>query len=278
MEKRTIVLDELLHHCSSEELNLLKKLIDKNLSGLNQTKNTTIKKSLAINNNTKIEPNKNLESSTVHFSPLKTNIIGTKGLGPNTLDNFCNVPINDYMENLNVKPYYHYLNNANSKSSININHNNSNISNNNERGFPSSSIPYSSQNSNETLINESSWASTIYRQGYTPSENLIHSFYPINTNYNAFYNYNTTIPTHNNVRTTNSIPTNNSHKEVKSLFDKLADELLINIFSYLDTQSLAYASQVNSRWYSLLRGKYLLIHIIYILNIIITILFLLCDI
>jgi len=222
-EKRTIVLDELFHHCSPEELNLLKKLIDKNLTGLTQSDNTNIKKTVLINDTNDY---KKPESSTFHFVALKNN----SNTNSNTNNN----------------------NNINSNNT-NTNTNNTNYNYNiNERGYSYTSIPYyfTVQNSNETLINESTGATSHF--------NLMPSFYPIYTNYNNFYNYNhNTCDPHSNgnTKSTNNTLSINSHKEVHSLFDKLADELLMVIFSYLDTQSLAYASQVNSRWYSLLRGN-----------------------
>jgi len=274
-EKRTIILDELLHECSPEELHLLKILIDKNLS------ETSLKNLsddfIPLKNkkkNMKKEMNNDKQIYSFNSNNNSNNIYERK--------NSSLIKDNDYQSNFNPlsnNPITEIENDTNSyhkqnkETIININRNQNkspldNYINNNINGRKTSlaNLPFSSKNSNETLINESIWSTKSqilgYHQYLNSSENMLSSFYPVQTNYNDFCNYRNTNsfdyssvnikPFINNTSNNSLI---NSNKKSGSLFDKLADELLIRIFSYLDTQSLAYASQVNCRWYSLLRGK-----------------------
>ncbi|ORX45241.1 hypothetical protein BCR36DRAFT_300162 [Piromyces finnis] len=218
-EKRTIVLDEILHKCSPEELHLLRVLIDKNLS--------EITSSININDN---------DYNDCYI--LKNNKVNVSN-NMNSTTNVYNIQRNQ-------------------------NHNQNKLSiNNSVSGTSITQIPFSSQNSNETLINDSIWSSSSQLSNLQPisSSSLYRSIQ--NNNNNNLYNYKN-IKSFDCINLTNNV-LKKSNKKVGSLFDKLADELLIIIFSYLDTQSLAYVSQVNCRWYSLLRGNLNFIYI-YFLN------------
>jgi len=284
-EKRTIILDELLQCCSPTELNLLKKIIDKNLSEISPTKDSIIK-----NNNFKkiINKNSNIKKNNKEIIDNLINKNKNKALSNN----------NDRDNEINIKEHITREQIDHIKSlNTNVNYSKTFL-------YPPTSTPVSSQNYNESLFNEllkntlpnninkqhySSplesvspifpYASTPHDQFNTSSVTLlnsneyhdkneipIHDLYNYNNNNNAFsvdyysppniiyhsdqsYNFNSTKQ--------NTLSPKINKKGINSPFDKLADELLIIIFSYLDTQSLAYASQVNCRWYSLLRDNLL---------------------
>ncbi|OUM68188.1 hypothetical protein PIROE2DRAFT_4192 [Piromyces sp. E2] len=289
-EKRTIVLDELLHKCSPEELYLLKVLIDKNLSESTTPKNRSediitnkhqkkYRKEEIKNNDKKIYSfNTSNISNTIYDRKKNASLIKDNDYQfifkpltnkpdmeiENVITSYNNKHNRETIININrnqsKSPLNNYINNNNNNS----NNNNNNNNNRNGKNSTLANIPFSSKNSNETLINESTTSYLLNHHQYlAPSDNILSSFHPVQTSYNDLYNYRNTNSFDYSPINTKSIfnasfinnTWMNSNKKIGSLFDKLADELLIHIFSYLDTQSLAYASQVNCRWYSLLRGN-----------------------